>query len=57
MVIDRGRLDYNHHRINRALDYQIPAAFDAGWLASVRPPASPQHASRATPHGFTQAGA
>ena len=29
-VIDRWRLDYNHHRIRSSLDYQIPAAYAAG---------------------------
>jgi transposase InsO family protein len=29
-VIDRWRLDYNHHRPHSALDYQTPAAYAAG---------------------------
>ena len=29
-VIDRWRLDYNHHRPHRGLDYCTPAAFAAG---------------------------
>lgn len=28
-VIDRWRLDYNHHRLHSSLDYQTPAAFAA----------------------------
>jgi transposase InsO family protein len=37
-VIDRWRLDYNHHRVHSSLDYP----FAAGWLASIRPTASLQ---------------
>ncbi len=33
-VIDRWRLDYNHHRPHSALDYQTPAAYAAGCAAS-----------------------
>jgi len=29
-VIDRWRLDYNHHRIHSSLNYQTPAAYAAG---------------------------
>ena len=29
-VIDRWRVDYNHHRPHSALEYQTPAAFAAG---------------------------
>ena len=41
-VIDRWRLDYNHHRPHSALDYQTPAAFAARCSSSVRPTASLQ---------------
>ena len=38
-VIDRWRLDYNHHRLHSALNYWAPAAYAAGCvlLASVTP--------------------
>ena len=43
-VIDRWRLDYNHHRIHRSLDYQTPAALAAGCvLPDSATPAPPEH--------------
>ena len=33
-VVDRWRLDYNHHRPHSSLDYQTPAAFAARCAAS-----------------------
>ncbi len=39
-VIDRLRIDYNHHRFHGSLTYQTPAAFAAGCVfpASATPP-------------------
>ena len=48
-VVDRWRLDYNHHRPHSALDYQTPAAFAASRLAFVRPTASLQQVYCNTP--------
>ena len=43
-VIDRWRLDYNHHRIHSSLEYQTPAAFAAGCvLPDSAMPAPPEH--------------
>ena len=33
-VVDRWRLDYNHHRPHSSLAYQTPAEFSARWLTS-----------------------
>ena len=33
-VIDRWRLDYNHHRIHSSLNYQTPAAYAAPLCSS-----------------------
>ena len=46
-VIDRWRLDYNHHRPHSALEYQTPAAFAARCCSSVRATLSLQNSSNA----------
>jgi len=47
-VIDRWRLDYNHYRIHRGLNYQTPAAYAAGCvLPASATPQPPEH-SRVT---------
>jgi len=56
-VIDRWRLDYNHHRPHSALDYQTPAAYAAGSkLADSDTPQSPQDNSSSNPDSLTQLG-
>ena len=40
-VIDRWRLDSNHHRVHSALNYQTPAAYGAGCVLPAS--ATPQH--------------
>jgi putative transposase len=64
-VVDRWRLDYNHHRPHSALEYQTPAAFAARCAASTPKltsatpqPTSPfqQHSSYLTPDSLIQAG-
>jgi len=47
-VIDRWRMDYNHHRPHSALDYRTPAVFAAGCvLPASAAPQPPEH-SRVT---------
>ena len=64
-VVDRWRLDYNHHRPHSALEYQTPAAFAARCAASTPKltSATPQptstlqqHSSSLTPDSLIQAG-
>ncbi len=64
-VVDRWRLDYNHHRPHSSLDYQTPAEFAARYAASApemlsaTPQASPplqQHSGHLTPDPLIQAG-
>jgi len=55
-VVDRWRLDYNHRRPHSSLDYQTPAAYAAGCVASApklasatpQPPSPLQQPSRIT---------
>ena len=56
-VIDRWRLDYNHHRPHSALDYQTPAAFAAGCvLPASATPSPPEHSRLLDPDSLTQPG-
>ena len=57
-VIDRWRLDYNHHRIHSSLDYQTPAAYAAGCvLPASATPQPPEHTRFTNPNPLTQPGA
>ncbi|MBI84410.1 MAG: hypothetical protein CMJ81_14545 [Planctomycetaceae bacterium] len=51
-VIDRWRLDYNHHRMHSALNYQIPAAYAAGCIL---PASATEHSRFTNPDSLTQA--
>ncbi|MAI74461.1 MAG: hypothetical protein CMM01_26685 [Rhodopirellula sp.] len=54
-VIDRWRLDYNHHRIHSSLDYQTPAAYAAGCvLPASATPRPPEHNRFTNPNSLTQ---
>lgn len=56
-VMDRWRLDYNHQRPHRALDYQTPAAFAAGCvLPASATPQPPEHSRTIDPDSLTQPG-
>ena len=45
-VIDRWRLDYNHHRPHSALDYQTPAAYAADCILTASATPSPPEYNR-----------
>ncbi len=57
-VIDRCRLDYNHHCIHSSLDYQTPVAYAKGCVlpasAASQPP---EHSHITNPSPLTQPGA
>ncbi len=49
-MIDRWRLDYNHHRIHSSLDYPTPAAYAAVCvLPTSATPQPPEHSALPTP--------
>ncbi len=53
-VIDRWRLDYNHHRIHSALDSQPPAAYVAGCaLPTSATPQPIEHSHNTTRNSLT----
>jgi putative transposase len=54
-VIDRWRLDYNHHRPHSALDYQTSAAIAAGCVLSATPP-PPEHSRSTNPDSLNPPG-
>ncbi|MDB4676826.1 integrase core domain-containing protein [bacterium] len=57
-VIDRWRLDYNHHRIQSSLDDQTPAACAAGCVPQTSAtPQQPENSRFTNPNSLTQAGA
>ena len=47
-VIDRWRLDYNHHRIHSVWDYQTPAAYAVGCVLPASAMPQPPEQSRVT---------
>ena len=57
-VIDRWRLDYNHHRIHSSLDYQTLAAYADGCvLPDSATPQPPEHNRITNPDSDTHNGA
>ena len=56
-VIDRWRLDYNHHRIHSSLNYQTPAEYAAGCvLPASATPQPPEHSQFHQPDSLTVPG-
>ena len=56
-LIDRWRLDYNHHRIHSSLNYQTPAAYAAGCiLPASATPSPPEYSRLLAPDSLTQPG-
>ncbi len=55
-MIDRWRLDYNHHRIHSSLEHQTPAADAAGCVLPASPQ-PPEYSRMTSPNPLTQSGA
>lgn len=56
-VIDRLRLDYNHHRTHSSLNFRTPAAFAAGCvLPASTTPQPPKHSRSPYTDAPTQPG-
>ncbi len=56
-VIDRCRLDYNHHCIHSSLDYQTSAAYAEDCvLPALAAPQPPEHSRITNPSSLTQPG-
>ena len=56
-LIDRWRLDYNHHRIHSSLNYQTPAAYAAGCiLPASATPSPPEYSRLLAPDSLTPTG-
>jgi putative transposase len=56
-VIDRWRMDYNHHRIHSSLNYQTPAAYAASCvLPASATPTPPERSRLINPDSLTHPG-
>ncbi len=56
-LIDRWRLNYNHHRIHSSLDHQTPAAYAEGCLLPASATPQPQeHSCFTNPNPLTHLG-